>query len=267
MHSKSKILSLVLISVIALFITVSVRNAASTVAGGKHDLSWNGSANLKFDTLDVCVFCHTPHAANTNQTYNTNPVAGPFGSGGTQAGKLLWNRRLPSHAFTPYSSPTLNASPVISAASTPYSMLCLSCHDGIGAMNVLLNYADNNTQPLPVGAFTENQFGDFGTGDPNFGALNIGDAVCTGDNCASGGGNLQNDHPIGFLYNDASDTGLKPISGMSAALQRRMALTNNRMECSTCHDPHITNDGTDKKNMFLVVRNDGSALCFQCHNK
>lgn len=241
----------------------TAQNASATVAGGVHDLSFWGASNFKYASDEPCVFCHTPHASNVNSVYSTNPntISGT-GSGNTNpAGKLLWNRALPDRAWNVYASSTLNHN--TSGGPGTLSLMCLSCHDGVGAMNVLLNYSDIGGQPGAIG-FMQNQFGDFALNDPNIGPLNIGGAGCTGDDCASGGGDLQNDHPIGFVYNDTLDSGLVALGSLNATLQRRMAVTSNRMECSTCHDPHITNAGG---NNFLVMSNTGSALCLSCHNK
>jgi predicted CXXCH cytochrome family protein len=250
---------------IALSYAITERNAAATVVGGVHDLSFFGSSNFQYATDEPCIFCHTPHAANVNTVYSTDPASASNTGSGSSAlgGQFLWNRALPMRTWNVYSSSTLNSD--TSGGPGTLSLLCLSCHDGIGAMNVLLNYSPSG-QPSPMGFF-QNQFGDFSLSDPNIGALNIGDAQCdggAGTGCVSGGGDLQNDHPIGFVYNSSLDSGLNPIASLNAALQGRMAVTGNRMECSTCHDPHITNFGG---NAFLVMNNAGSALCLQCHNK
>lgn len=266
MLRKSMMFGVVTILAVALFVAITARNAASTVAGGKHDLSFNGSANYSFLNDEPCIYCHTPHGANRSQRYSTDPNTNV--GGGTLNGQFLWNRALPSQAFSVYSSTTMNAT-----AGQPgtLSLLCLSCHDGIGALNVLINFRPAATQPQPFGGFTENQFGDFNLADPNMGRLNIGDAVCVGDSCVGvdNGTNLQNDHPIGFSYDtaQAADAGLKAFASLPAILQKRLNLVSasHNLECSTCHDPHLTNNPGG--NNFLVMSNAASALCLGCHNK
>ncbi len=252
--------------IVVVFLALDARNASSQVKGGFHDLSFSGQAKYKYDTFQVCIFCHTPHNANETQGYTTNPSTEAGGS--TLGGKYLWNRRIPTHAWKVYTSSTLHAD--TSGGPGPLSLLCLSCHDGIGAMNVLLKYPSDTATP---GVFysmgiTDNQFGDAQLTDPNIGPLNIGEGQCSGDNCTTGGGELQNDHPIGFIYADAralDPTGLNIIT--DPALTARMVLTGGRMECNTCHDPHITNPVGAVKNKFLVMDNTGSAMCLACHNK
>ena len=147
------------------------------------------------------------------------------------------------------------------------SLLCLSCHDGVGAVNVLLNYPDDQTIASITGLGAEDQFGNFNPGDLANWRLNIGEANCgTGDTC-TGPQDLRNDHPIGFSYaaaQAADPTGLNAT--LPVALQNRMTLTGGQVECNTCHDPHITNNATTK-NKFLVMSNSGSAMCLGCHNK
>lgn len=264
-RQKVPIRQMAIVLVIVLFTALSAGNGTAQVAGGKHDLSYFGGSNFKFATAEVCVFCHTPHSANSNQTYSpTNPTT-PGGAGGLN-GEFIWNRSLPSTTWQLYGSDTMEHTV---SGPGPLSLMCLSCHDGVGALNVLVNNPLGG-EPGPWIGVTMNQFGD-APSDVNIGPINIGDAVCDGGlgyTCTTPGDNLQNDHPIGFTYGgSAVDTGLKDLGSLPLELQSRMALTNNRMECSTCHDPHRTN-APGEKNMFLVMTdNAGSQLCFGCHAK
>ncbi len=257
---KTRLFVLCLITGCALFLTLYVQKSTAGVAGGKHDLSIFGGSNFGGGTEEICVFCHTPHRANTTQRYTTNPNNQV--SGANIQGQFLWNRPLSANTFLPYTSDTYTFK-----GNEPQpglnSLLCLSCHDGIGATNVLLNIP-GDWDPSWFSTNT-NQFGDFSINDPNIGPLNIGEATCTGDNC-TGGVDLRNDHPIGFDYDTAqsSDTGIKPRTSLPLILQQRLAISSNKVECSTCHDPHLTNSGG---NMFLVRPMTGSQLCLDCHNK
>lgn len=274
MKRNSLLLSIVTAIIIVLFVSVGVRNATSDVMGSLHDLTPSGASMIfnDYQVSEVCVFCHTPHSANTNLGYGANPMPGGGGEGSMSwstgqfalNGSYLWNRRLPNRSFDTYAnSSTMNHS--VNQPGT-LSLLCLSCHDGVGAVNVLLNYpAEALATPLPAfpGAV---QIGNAASPDAG---INIGDATCSdamGGAC-TGGLDLRNDHPIGFQLDSSlitADGGLKQLSDPSfpAALKKRMEITGNRMECSSCHDPHKTDFG-----MFLVMDNAGSELCFGCHNK
>ena len=94
---------------------------AQGVVTSKHDFTTGGDAQgTTTQTDQVCVFCHTPHGADT-----TAPVP-------------LWNKVLNANEarFTRYS--TL-ATPSFDSQEAPVgsvSLACLSCHDGTQAMDV-----------------------------------------------------------------------------------------------------------------------------------
>lgn len=244
---KKSALFVGLILCVVVFVAFTAQNASSLVKGSLHDLTaaTGGGQFLYTGTSNPCVFCHTPHHANS-----------------TSGGKTyLWNKALPSQAFLTYTSDTLKTP--LGAPGT-MSLLCLSCHDGIGAFNVLLfNYTGNTISPFGAHA---NRFGDYALGDPQIGPLNIGSAQCTGPTC-TGGDDLRDDHPIGVNYDTAytdDNAGLKIFASLPLPVQARLNLSGKRMECTTCHDPHITNT-TLTRNNFLVLAT--SSLCTGCHIK
>ena len=75
-------------------------------------------------TDQICVFCHTPHGANTNLT------SAP-----------LWNKAIPTTAtYSVYSTGTMQATaPTTAGIQASASIACLSCHDGTQAMDNVLN--------------------------------------------------------------------------------------------------------------------------------
>lgn len=281
MLGKKGLFVVLCLVVVALFVSVGVRNSSAAIEGGFHDLSQynTGLVPIAYPNVrETCVFCHTPHGANRNEGYNMDPRNGTTMTTGAMNGKWLWNRAIPDKVWQVYDSTTYDATK--NANGGPFgdgqpgllSLMCLSCHDGVGAMNVMINKANNSADVSHVDD-DGNQFGDGYRQE--WLPLNIGDAHCPGntssDACTSGGDDLRNDHPIGFIYDDVKtvDGGLKDIT--NADMLKRMTLTSGRMECQSCHDPHITNtniSGTGYAgNRFLVMDNARSALCFQCHNK
>lgn len=231
-----------------------------------HNLSTSG-ADIFYKTNEdeICIFCHTPH-------------------GGTLSGPL-WNRNLPvASSFTHYTSSTLTAaaSNATRAVSTE-SLLCLSCHDGTVATNRVINPSNDIGQPdnamqgpgQPV--YIEDMFG--------IPASRIGSAP----GVFGGTGNLTDDHPISFSYYDAeadvNETGLHAPGDVLAMTEgprffgAGMVAGGLRVECATCHDPHVdygnelsgspnyTDVNYTKYAPFLVMSNTGSALCLACHNK
>jgi predicted CXXCH cytochrome family protein len=111
---------LVVVGVVALPLA-----SLAAILGSKHDLSTGVAAanNYNFahtNNNHVCVYCHTPHDPNTNN-----------------GGRLLWDRSFSTATYALYSSP--GAEPMHSqpTASSSYSVLCLSCHDGTIAVDSL----------------------------------------------------------------------------------------------------------------------------------
>lgn len=238
------------------------------VSAGPHNmgmLNTNPTAVfLSTDEDEVCIFCHTPHGGSLN---------GP-----------LWNRNLPNQAgvnfFGHYTSATLST--YMKGLSTTRvvrneSLLCMSCHDGQVAFNNIINPSNRTgglppTMPGGADVMWDTSFGADGSdviGDPN--------AVAPQNFLV--GRNLTNDHPISFQYTPDQtansgklrDTALAKGSGIRFFGNQT---TENYVECSSCHDPHIDYSdpvagGTGDVNYapFLVTPNAGSNLCLACHIK
>lgn len=95
---------------------------AANITGTPHDLSGVGAG-----TDQICVFCHTPHGANT--TVTTAP---------------LWNRTdFTAGAWAQYSTATYNGGTQNwNLGSMP---LCFSCHDGVVADTEMVNVPGSAT--------------------------------------------------------------------------------------------------------------------------
>ena len=148
----------------------------------------------------------------------------------------LWNHTLSSgQTYTPYGSTTLDAT---TGQPTGKSVLCLACHDGTVALGALANPPTGETL----------------------------DAILTSPMGVGERGNLttdlSDDHPISFIYDltlqvndgelfDPTSIGL-PLDGASS----------NRVECTTCHDPHEATNAP-----FLRISSLNGAICTECHNK
>ncbi|MFC1620546.1 cytochrome c3 family protein [Candidatus Neomarinimicrobiota bacterium] len=104
-------LKIILVSLTFLGIVFGQANMANT----KHDLTYSSNTYYSADTDQICVFCHTPHKAASND--------------------LLWQRSVPfSVSFTMFEAGSQTAD------SLEYeSRACLSCHDGSTAFNTLAN--------------------------------------------------------------------------------------------------------------------------------
>lgn len=222
---------------------------------------------------EVCVYCHTPHGAST------------------EPGTPLWNRTLSGQNYTPYSSSSLQASDidVTAAALAAPSKLCLSCHDGtlalgqvanapgtgVGSAITLSNTAAGGTMPFGRGQ---------GNADHGF--------------TRRLGTDLRNDHPISFTYDSglaAADGELRTPAGTSAGpdgrplIGNRVAgapkphfpLTDNKVQCTTCHDPHkqtqkflntnrlvrVAPDATQPSYNDWSFRPNDDQICMGCHTR
>jgi predicted CXXCH cytochrome family protein len=264
------------------------QQAVAGITSTKHNLgsgNTDGGNHVTAGTGEICVFCHTPHAADTSA-----PVP-------------LWNKKLPAGGgFTTYAS--LNSSTIdgqILAAGS-ISLACLSCHDGTQAMDNIINAPGS-------GGYDASGGGATGLGWTWAGARVDADGKMTNTatSLAMLGTDLQNDHPIGIEYcgggisGTTNVTGCKDIDfqgGTSGGGKLATASINaNRVwwvdtsvgtdgtrektdmilytrtftagagpsvECASCHDPHTSANPT-----FLRVSNTtiASGVCLSCHVK
>jgi hypothetical protein len=242
------------------------QNPGTGVIFSEHDINFAGGQIYQKDDLQrVCVFCHTPHNALPGNT-----VPAP-----------LWNHALSNQALEPYKwSAPLNS--IIAFNSDPLigpSRLCMSCHDGLTAVDAHGAAHPNNGTRRMTAAVS----------DPVLGVREkryIEDLTVT--------------HPIGFNYSDAVDArnanGLTELATtdqffISAIPQdfnthtRMGAIFSNKrigdvlysgyFTCVSCHDVHnATNvagapslsNGT-VANYFLRAPQQQSILCLSCHLK
>lgn len=216
----------------------------------------------------ICVFCHTPHAATQDPTVRIP----------------LWNRALSTATYTGnYESSSIDADVnELRAGPGGTSKLCLSCHDGtlaIGSVNVL---------------------GGQGSASINMSGTGGGGVMASGSGTTTGftrnlGLDLSNDHPISFTFNAALATddgelrsppfsvGPTLVTGnnyQGANPRPLLPLDNNQVQCASCHDPHIRDpaeaDGIKflRLNRFQKVAPVGSTfsssadiICLACHDK
>jgi len=230
----------------------------SDIASTKHNFSTSSTGTVSATSeSQICVFCHTPHQA---ESLPNAP---------------LWNRQASGATYTPYTSNSIDANDI---AATPggSSKLCLSCHDGtiaLGSVNVL-NAQANVSIDLQ------------GTG--------TGGIIPSGSGDNTGytrklGTDLSNDHPISFTYN-SSLAGLDGelrnpaveahIGNRSTGNTPAVPLENDKVQCTSCHDPHIRDVDVTKNVKFLRLNRfqagvptggafsqQNDIVCLACHDK
>lgn len=244
--------------------------AFSTILGSKHDLGslTGGNTFQSTNETEVCIFCHTPHqAVVTDSAGNRLP---------------LWNRSIARNdaggaggPFSVYSSSTLNATV---GQPSGLTLLCMSCHDGVTAINSLINYSRVNPILMKSGY---DQIGDiyFPQGGVAYPGANIGGAIPASsvpypqtyapyggvNNVTQDTKRIDDDHPVSFTFNAA-------LATADGALQLPAAndpikLFAGKMECATCHDPHEEGTLAGGDYPFLRKSNVESAICTTCHLK
>ncbi len=187
------------------------------LAGTTHDIGGGG-----------CKGCHAMH----------NGALANGGSTGTTGQILLWSRNFPNptNTFGVYDSATEQNKAVEMGSSSlttstdvrMYSLLCLSCHDGI-------------TSTFSPSMKTANVVGGraaFGTGVyESYG--------------------LTNDHPVNMNYDPTKDTSLRAVASVATSLP--LYGSNNTVQCGTCHEPH---NNTNQNYLRLA---NTTAACTTCH--
>ncbi len=212
-----KLKKLALISSLVLGLTPLCRG--QLILGSSHDFTTSRNASYN-TTGEVCIVCHAPHG--------TDPAQVP-----------LWNHNTTTQVFNTYTGYKFLALPSITQPDGA-SKLCLSCHDGVSALN----------------QFGGKLQGTTGTAQ----AMTSNDALTT---------DLSVSHPISFVYNTALatlDGRLKDPATATTSLGGTIATDlldiNGKVQCPSCHEVH---DPTIYK--FGKISNAGSALCLTCHNK
>ena len=125
------------------------------------------------------------------------------------------------------------------------SIMCMSCHDGVTAI------AQSNTSGETVDA--EHSLGlDISKDHPV--GVDYGDSSRRAETVPVRGGSMQ-----GILTSPPETRPYLPLFPHEVDDGQGGTVTENRIECATCHTPHTDADG------LLRAENTGSALCTACH--
>ena len=224
-HKKFSRLNLSALISLAVVLFLSSNAAfAGSIKGSAHDLASKG-----FDAGENCIICHTPH--NSDISVTVSP---------------LWNHQPASTTYDMYYTRDDN----LESQPTGESKLCLSCHDGVTAID---KFGGRTTASFMSGT--------------------------TGSNTK----NKQSDsHPLSILFNSASaeknpslyDPAVTTVTIGSGSTNTRtgtiaeLLLPNGRVQCNSCHDVHNNFVGNNAKDQpFLKITKARSEICLACHNK
>jgi hypothetical protein len=241
---KGKILlAVVAVAAIAL---LGAGAAQASITATKHNLSPTGTGTIHAtgtqQSGEICVWCHTPHAAN-------NTGATGF------TGAPLWNKATPTGTYTMYGTTIAGTAP--DATPNGISKACLSCHDGVNAINSLVNAAGSGGV-VAAGA------------NVAFGGTAAGTAFPMPAGSTNLGTSLADDHPVSITYTAGHASLVATTAGFGTSTVSTV-LRGGKVECSSCHDPHAAVGDTIPQGtagaLFLRMSNSGSALCIACHAK
>jgi hypothetical protein len=204
----------------------------------------------------LCAYCHTPHHAI---------AAGDAKANGADF-LPLWSHDVSAVNYTPYISATFSPKGGNSMASDPLtgpSRLCMSCHDGITAVDNYYGLTNNHAM------------------------VNNAGAPFTGQPVISGNG--ETNHPLGFAMTDvipgyagATNPDTNSVLALTATSKYVSGLTDSVnvvdrlyggaiMTCSSCHDVHNTLNKVSFQagagNFLLLGTQKNSGICLSCHTQ
>lgn len=207
------------------------------------------------DTGELCRVCHIPHSHGNTETFR-------------DVG-LLWNHDTTTvTTWDPYTSGTLEAG---TAGTSPdgFSLACLACHDGIGAIDGFDTHAGVGTplQDIVIGG-TSGSYN--GTTTPSYNRLVYGDKQTANND-------ITTEHPVSVVYDDADPGLFAPTATFETGRTIQDVLgAGDKVQCGSCHEVH-NNGYQDAAGQYLlrlpVKDPDGtgpaepSQLCLGCHDK
>lgn len=221
---------------------------SGTLVGSKHDLTrLNERAGVEAMTglaynnyRDPCIYCHIPANAQSQRQPGAQQIQD-------------WNRFMPTGEFQRYESETLKGKIGELGAE---SMLCLSCHDGSMAVDMVINKPENwsmkDEAPLHMRI-------DSGGGLDRCTQCHDGRTAHSME-LVSIGRNLMDDHPVGVNYPGLFDNNEFFRPNTDGRFRNGIRLFDNKVECATCHDVH-------DPDIVPFLRVEQKDLCITCHNK
>ncbi len=276
-----------------------------TVANTRHNLAQRPPQNpeglnnaimnpYRNDYGEVCVYCHTPHGANTT-------IAAP-----------LWNRTNAATTYTVYElTGSLRSGNAVTQPGAN-SVTCLSCHDGTLAVDSIINMPGSGRYRAAQQTVQDNAFlnaswnnpADSGGGGGPDATTHMSMTGCMACHATAAGPigagatdftafvlgtDLRDDHPVGIRYPDTGpdvdfnvpnavrgNIGFFDSNGNGIPDKNEIRLYDTgdgfEVECASCHDPHgvgpgAGGGGSPFNGTFLRLSNAGSAVCLACHVK
>ena len=230
-----------------------VQEVLAQIQMTKHNLTgttvnMGGSASA---IATICLSCHTPIGDES------------------ELSRSLWSRDATSAAFSTYNSLGTSGQVGPGAPVGSISLLCLSCHDGVQAMNVNINLgskANASTRPEngsdhPVGI--QYAGGALSEDGPPKSPGTYSNTLMRDNSFNSAQMKLLNGQPVWWVDTTQGNVGVRDKTDMQLYTSPDSTSATGPVpfvECASCHDPHSATP------IFLRVSNTNSAVCLACHN-
>jgi predicted CXXCH cytochrome family protein len=222
----------------------AVLMGAPDIRSTPHNLTKQG---LKVDADEVCVFCHTPQHAN-----------------GTPSGGVVqqpaWQPSLSeSHSFVLYDDiGRLQFGDKEAIGSQ--SIACLSCHDANQAFSVQSADSDHPFG-VPYRGFSKGRERSMAENkkNPDLPSREAKEIKSLDEFRLPSSGFV--DNRMVWWVSATGITAIRTRADLPLYSRKIDAGEIPYVECSSCHDPHVSNK------LFLRVNNDQSRLCLTCHDK
>ncbi len=223
-------------------LSCSAALASTGIVNSKHNMSSSSTSGVKSDNTQICIYCHTPHAA-----FKPSEAAGS---------SAIWNHTLSSATYVLRSGESQSDFQPNATTNNAGTALCLSCHDGTVALNSLHNTTS--------------------TGTITFSGSDVGPDGKLGDNLFNLGTDFTDDHPIEValdtsytnLTNFDGSAGMMYVqgstSGDAAKVFRESGRTGWFIQCASCHEVH---NMKGYKSLLRIDNTQQSKLCLACHVK
>jgi predicted CXXCH cytochrome family protein len=245
LDKQSAIARIIVVALLAIVLPAT----SGTLVGSKHDLTGlnrragvEAMTGLAFnDYRDPCIYCHVPTEKQGKMIPGTGQIQD-------------WNRFLANTTeYQVYDSETLKGK---IQELGPESLLCLSCHDGTMAVDMVINKPDRwsmkEESPLHMKL-------DRGGGLDRCTQCHDGNTAHRMD-IAVIGRNLMDDHPVGITYPGLFENQDFHPPSSEGRFRNGVKLFKNKVECATCHDVH-------NPDIVPFLRVEPRELCITCHNK
>ena len=200
------------------------------------------SMKLLFTLLFVAAFATVGLGQVAGTAHNLSAVVTDANMPGSFAGEICAACHIPHGSLVGTGELLWSSAIPVAGTFTMYTSATYPTAGDLTATGVSLKCLgchDDATAIHASGTITEVGFAALGDGDGDVGVV------------------LTNDHPVGVTLTALAGSMQVPVTAKTFT-----GGLNEYVECGSCHNPH-----DDTNASFLIMSNDASALCLDCHLK